>query len=255
MTDEDGNGDFFVYDPQKDILSPYVTVRMAEKTIIVLSPENIPEGTELPDGFRECHHRHRRTYGTRLDLEQPGWGTPEYCIVYGQNADGEQNFYRYDQKEMTLQRFFQDPEAEDLRAVNEKVVGECNSLVEDYTVRGYMIAGLFAVCIILAIILIILLLTRKPGGTYREEKPKKSAGKPDAYSREGSRPGKTKEPRRTQAKKWTNQDLEDLDLEEEERAFVKHKAPVRRRRPFRFPAPVKEQIPEKAAPFKKKPGR
>lgn len=99
-------------------------------------------------------------------------GTPEYCIVYGQNADGEQNFYRYDQKEMTLQRFFQDPEAEELRAVNEKVVGEYNSLVEDYTVRGYMIAGLFAVCIILAIILIILLLTRKPGGTYREEKPK-----------------------------------------------------------------------------------
>lgn len=131
---------------------------------------------------------------------------------------------------MTLQRFFQDPEAEELRAVNEKVVGEYNSLVEDYTVRGYMIAGLFAVCIILAIILIILLLTRKPGGTYREEKPKKSAGKPDAYSREGSRPGKTKEPRRTQAKKWTDQDLddlEDLDLEEEERAFVKHKAPVR----------------------------
>ena len=163
MTDEDGNGDFFVYDPQEDILSPYVTVRMAEKTIIVLSPENIPEGTELPDGFGEC----------TIDIGEHtvhGWiwnsqdgGTPEYCIVYGQNADGEQNFYRYDQKEMTLQRFFQDPEAEELRAVNEKVVGEYNSLVEDYTVRGYMIAGLFAVCIILAIILIILLLTRKPG--------------------------------------------------------------------------------------------
>ena len=277
MTDEDGNGDFFVYDPQEDILSPYVTVRMAEKTIIVLSPENIPEGTELPDGFREC----------TIDIGEHtvhGWiwnsqdgGTPEYCIVYGQNADGEQNFYRYDQKEMTLQRFFQDPEAEELRAGNEKVVGEYNSLVEDYTVRGYMIAGLFAVCIILAIILIILLLTRKPGGTYREEKPKKSAGKPDAYSREGSRPGKTKEPRRTQAKKWTDQDLddlEDLDLEEEERAFVKHKAPVRHpasdqgtgRRTASVPeaeapvrqetpapvssAPVKEQIPEKAAPFK-----
>ena len=145
MTDEDGNGDFFVYDPQEDILSPYVTVRMAEKTIIVLSPENIPEGTELPDGFREC----------TIDIGEHtvhGWiwnsqdgGTPEYCIVYGQNADGEQNFYRYDQKEMTLQRFFQDPEAEELRAVNEKVVGEYNSLVEDYTVRGYMIAGLFAV--------------------------------------------------------------------------------------------------------------
>ena len=68
--------------------------------------------------------------------------------------------------------------------------------------------------------------------------------------------------------------LEDLDLEEEERAFVKHKAPVRHpasdqetgRRTASVPeaeapvrqetpapvssAPVKEQIPEKAAPFK-----
>lgn len=78
-------------------------------------------------------------------------------------------------------------------------------------------------------------------------------------------------------KKWTDQDLddlEDLDLEEEERAFVKHKAPVRHpasdqetgRRTASVPeaeapvrqetpapvssAPVKEQIPEKAAPFK-----
>ena len=66
----------------------------------------------------------------------------------------------------------------------------------------------------------------------------------------------------------------DLDLEEEERAFVKHKAPVRHpasdqetgRRTASVPeaeapvrqetpapvssAPVKEQIPEKAAPFK-----
>ena len=52
-------------------------------------------------------------------------------------------------------------------------------------------------------------------------------------------------------RKWTNQDLEDLDLEEEERAFVKHKAPVRQETPVPVSsAPVKEQIPEKAAPFK-----
>ena len=42
-----------------------------------------------------------------------------------------------------------------------------------------------------------------------------------------------------------------LDLEEEERAFVKHKAPVRQETPVPVSsAPVKEQIPEKAAPFK-----
>lgn len=246
MTDEDGNGDFFVYDPEEGILSPYVTVRMAEKTIIVLSPENIPEGTELPDGFRAC----------TIDIGEHtvhGWiwngqdgETPEYCIVYGRNADGEQNFYRYDQKEMTLQRFFQDPEAEELRAVNEKVVGEYNSLVEDYTVRGYMIAGLFAVSIILVIILIILLLTRKPGDSSREGKPKKSGRPaPETRPRESSRTGRTQESR-PRTKKWTDQELdelEDLDLEEEEKAFVNHRAPARRPAPEQETGKEAEEIP------------
>ena len=39
MTDENGNGDFFVYDAEKGILSPYVTISMSERTIVVLPPE------------------------------------------------------------------------------------------------------------------------------------------------------------------------------------------------------------------------
>jgi len=166
MKDEDGNGDYFVYDSDTGLLAPYVTVRMAEKTIIVLPPEAIPEGESLPENFMTC----------TIDIGShtvDGWiwigedGTsPEYCIVYGQNAEGERNYYRYDQKEMTLQRFFEDPDAAELRTKIENVIEEYNSLVDDYKIRGYIIAGLFGACILLVIIMIILLLTRKSGNTY-----------------------------------------------------------------------------------------
>lgn len=168
MTDEEGNGDFFIYDAVNGLLAPYVTVRMAEKTIIVLPPSEIPEGIGLPEGFVAC----------TIDIGShtvDGWiwkgsETPEYCVVYGRNADGEKNFYRYDQKEMTLQRYFPDPDAEDLRAKYVSVAEDYNGLLDDYRIRGYIIVGLFGVCILLVILLLILLLTRKPKNTYKSER-------------------------------------------------------------------------------------
>lgn len=164
MTDENGNGDFFVYDAEKGILSPYVTISMSERTIVVLPPERLPEELTLPDGFMECtidigeHTVHGWIW------ENSGEEAPEYCVVYGMNEDGEENLYRYDQKEMTIQRYFQDPAAEEIRGRYVQVAEDYNSLLEDYNVRGYLIAGLFGVSILLVIILVIVLLTRKPGG-------------------------------------------------------------------------------------------
>lgn len=170
MTNENGDGDFFLYDPETNVLAPYVTVTMAERQIIVLPPEEIPADVELPDGFAEC----------TIDIGDHtvhGWiwknnngDTPEYCVVYGQNEEGERSFYRYDQKEMTLQRYFQDPDAAELRSKYDAVAKDYNSLLEDYRVRGIMIIVLFGICILLVIILIVMLLTRKPGEPRRPEK-------------------------------------------------------------------------------------
>ena len=99
-----------------------------------------------------------------VSLQGSGEEAPEYCVVYGMNEDGEENLYRYDQKEMTIQRYFQDPAAEEIRGRYVQVAEDYNSLLEDYNVRGYLIAGLFGVSILLVIILVIVLLTRKPGG-------------------------------------------------------------------------------------------
>ena len=87
MTDDSGNGDFFVYNSETGTLSAYVVVKMAEKTVVVLPPECIPEGTALPDGFAECtidigdHTVHGWIW------KDSGDSAPEYCVVYGPEAD------------------------------------------------------------------------------------------------------------------------------------------------------------------------
>jgi len=225
MTDENGNGDFFVYDEASGLLAPYVTVRMAEKTIIVLPPEAIPEGETLPENFSECTiDIGEHTVHGWIWLDADG-GSPEYCIVYGQNADGEKSYYRYDQKEMTLQRFFRDPDAAEVREKLEGVVEEYNSLVDDYKIRGYIIAGLFGVCILLVIILIILLLTRKPKNTYDggeryyddydREPPKKKKKSYDTFEDEPVRTSRTRDYRGRSQREYED-DLEVLDLDEED---------------------------------------
>lgn len=204
MTDENGAGDFFLYDPQTNILAPYVTVSMAEKQIIVLPPEEIPEDTELPDGFAECtidigeHTVHGWIW------KDNGGETPEYCVVYGQNEDGERNFYRYDQKEMTLQRYFRDPDAAELRTRFDAVAKDYNSLLEDYKVRGIMIVALFGVCILLVIILIVMLLTRKPKEPRRVEKEPEEFIPTERRRRAAKRDEEYREP----------EDLEFEDLDE-----------------------------------------
>lgn len=232
MTNENGAFDFFIYDADTNILAPYVIVRMAEKTIIVLPPEEIPEGTVLPENFANC----------TIDIGAhtvDGWvwnggnESPEYCVVYGQNENGERNFYRYDQKEMTLQRYFEDPDAADLRTKYESVANDYNNLLEDYKLRGWIIVGLFAAVILVVIILIVLLLTRKPK-EYVEKEPVK-----EFVPTERRRAAKAKE-----RYMEPEEDLEMVELEEEIQV-----QPVKKKT-VKASEPTKAEPVKKAAPVK-----
>lgn len=170
MTNESGEGDFFLFDPTSNILAPYVTVRMAEKQIIVLPPEQIPDDITLPEGFAECtidigsHTVHGWIWNSKTE------NVPEYCIVYGQNDEGERNFYRYDQKEMTMQRYFRDPDAADLRAKYTELAETYTELLAEYKTRGWIIAVLAGVSVLLAVLLVVSLIMRKPKKAAAEEK-------------------------------------------------------------------------------------
>ncbi|MBQ2250569.1 MAG: hypothetical protein II327_02940, partial [Lachnospiraceae bacterium] len=95
---------------------------------------------------------------------------PEYCIVYGQNDEGERNFYRYDQKEMTMQRYFRDPDAADLRAKYTELAETYTELLAEYKTRGWIIAVLAGVSVLLAVLLVVSLIVRKPKKAAAEEK-------------------------------------------------------------------------------------
>ncbi|MBE5972556.1 MAG: cellulosome anchor protein [Lachnoclostridium sp.] len=206
MTNESGEGDFFLFDPDSNILSPYVTVRMAEKQIIVLPPEQIPSDVALPEGFAECtidignHTVHGWIWNSRTDA------APEYCVVYGQNEDGERSFYRYDQKEMTLQRYFQDPDAADLRAKYTELAETYKELLAEYKTRGWIMAVLGGTAVLLAVLLVISLIVRKPKKSASEEEEVK-----EFIPTERRKAEKAKAP-----VEETEDDLDMIEIEEEE---------------------------------------
>ena len=145
MTDDSGNGDS-------------LCIQQRDRHFICLcSREDGREDSRSASGLSASRReQHSRT----VLLSAPsiseittvhGWiwkdsgdSAPEYCVVYGRNENGEEGFYRYDQKEMTLQRYFQDPDAADARSKYLKVAEDYNSLLKDYEIRGMFVIGLFA---------------------------------------------------------------------------------------------------------------
>lgn len=160
----DGNGAFYIYIPESGVLSPYVTIDVTAKSILVLPPD---ESVQIPDGFMETTIQLNGTYKVQ------GWvwksdEQQKYCVVYGMNESGEKSLYRYDIAEKTFQRYFEDPSLatkyDDAQV--EEIVDKYNALCRDYNIRFVMLAVLGVACVILFFIVINLLLKRKK---WREE--------------------------------------------------------------------------------------
>lgn len=160
----DGNGAFYIYIPESGVLSPYVTIDVTAKSILVLPPD---ESVQIPDGFMETTIQLNGTYKVQ------GWvwksdEQQKYCVVYGMNESGEKSLYRYDIAEKTFQRYFEDPSLATKydNAQVEEIVDKYNALCRDYNIRFVMLAVLGVACVILFFIVINLLLKRKE---WREE--------------------------------------------------------------------------------------
>lgn len=102
LLSDDATGDLFVYDEATDTWSPYAELTVSAKTLTI-----VPLGSEIqvPAGLVE----------SSIELNGKaikGWifendTNMESCVVYAMNANGEKNFYRYDLKEKTVQRYFE----------------------------------------------------------------------------------------------------------------------------------------------------
>ena len=166
----DGSGDLYLYDPQNDSWAPYATINVAEKYITVVP---LPDGVEIPEGFA----------GTTIELNGKkvrGWvwsSDPDqkYCIVYGMNADGETDFYRYDMKEKTIQRYFRDPAIEQVEEDHTREIeleAKVGSLEDQLKTQKLMtvVFGIIAGVLLIGIIIVLLLTRTKPGDDdYDEE--------------------------------------------------------------------------------------
>lgn len=141
----DGNGAFYIYIPESGVLSPYVTIDVTAKSILVLPPD---ESVQIPDGFMETTIQLNGTYKVQ------GWvwksdEQQKYCVVYGMNESGEKSLYRYDIAEKTFQRYFEDPSLatkyDDAQV--EEIVDKYNALCRDYNIRFVMLAVLGVACV------------------------------------------------------------------------------------------------------------
>lgn len=124
------------------------------KTITVL---DLPSDMNVPASFRE---------GTiSIDgnpvrgLVSSADGTePEYIVIYGMNDLGEMNFYRFDMKEKTIQRYFTDPVTNDTVSVEEfnEVQTKLNETSKQSDLRFIVICilGVAAFALLITVILL-----------------------------------------------------------------------------------------------------
>lgn len=111
----------------------------------------IPEGVEVPSYLKESSI----AIG---DVRVPGWTSsmeekPSYCVFYGMNENGDEDFYRYDLRDKTVQRFFQNEADGVTKQQYDAVVEEHDKMVDDYNRMMLITVALAVVCMVLLIVL------------------------------------------------------------------------------------------------------
>lgn len=152
----DGSGSFYIYDEAKKEFSLYVKINMSSKSITVLP---LPDGVSVPEGFVE------NTITINNSKTVKGWvlsgeGEKEYCLIYAMNSEGEKNFYRYDVKEKTIQRYFANPTGSQSSAVSDQSSAELSKLKKADKIKTYIIIALIIVIIGMLIYIISRLLLK-----------------------------------------------------------------------------------------------
>ncbi|MCI6885777.1 MAG: cadherin-like beta sandwich domain-containing protein [Lachnospiraceae bacterium] len=160
----------------------------------------LPDGVKVPDYLKESSI----AIG---DVKVKGWTStleekPTYCVFYGMNEDGKQDFYRYDLQDKTVQRYFQNESAGAISQQQyDEVVAEHDKIVDDYNRMMYLAIGLGAVCLVLLAALVIVLRMKRAD---REPDFKEPQDRPE-----------TKRPRSAQGKKLSKEERYMMGVEDE----------------------------------------
>ena len=135
-----------------------VKLTAKDKSITIMNPGS---DVKIPDGFWEStidvDGHQVKGWVWKADTEH------QYIIVYGMNDAGDLHFYRYDLKEKTIQRYFQDPlEAEQKKNAESypTLLNQYDALVGKYNVQTILSIVFALVALLLAALSIFLWQTR-----------------------------------------------------------------------------------------------
>lgn len=138
-----------------------VKLSAKDKTITIMNPGS---DVEIPAGFAEStidiDGHQVKGWVWKLDTDH------QYCIVYGMNEAGELNFYRYDLTEKTIQRYFEDPVEQQLKADAEQypeLVNRYDELVRQYN-HMFILTCILAVAVLGLLVFVIVLVSRRHDG-------------------------------------------------------------------------------------------
>lgn len=177
LLSSDATGDLFVYDEAADTWSPYAELTVSAKTLTIVP---LGSSVQIPSGFVE----------STIELNGKtiqGWifendTNMESCIVYAMNANGEKNFYRYDLKEKTVQRYLESytatstapTEDTDLAIMNNNLKAE-NSASQKLIKILYGVIAVLVLGLIFALISIVSKAGKKKDESISEEATEDSA--------------------------------------------------------------------------------
>ncbi len=175
LTDEAGNGDFFLYSQEAAAFAPYAEITISEITKIMLL--NNIEGITLPEPY----------VATTIlvnGVDFPAWQNAEkseLCILYAVNTSGQKALYQLDSAEGTYQKF-EAPEVQDEKN-DDSFLGQLSESLQGHLDKVILGVGIgFVALLLLVIILAVKLFNRNAeldelydefGIDFEEEEPVK----------------------------------------------------------------------------------
>ena len=148
LKDADGEGDFFLYNPENATFAPYEEVAISDTTsIIVLSDTS---DVKLPKHYKEAKL-------TLNEKEFPVWqdsSKEDTYVIYAMNNNGETGYYQYDPNENTYQRVEINSTDEDAAKKSTGILGKIQSFIEKHLALIVLVGGLGAIIILVVLIVL-----------------------------------------------------------------------------------------------------
>lgn len=164
LKSEDGSGSFYIYDETADYFTKYIEIKTTSVIYTVLSAG---KDVKIPAGYE--YKTTAELFGQSITVwKQSDKATESAFVFYGMNWNGEANWYQYDSKECTVQRYITSPGSVSQGAGAEKLQSaqtEIDKLKKDAdkvkishdrdsSIKLTLIIGLAMLCLFLGFIIV-----------------------------------------------------------------------------------------------------